>query len=53
MKRKKKRGQSRKPAAHFTAQEEAFFHEGDTGELETEYEQPRSWLRRLFSRSAA
>lgn len=53
-KRKKaKRELSRQRPAHFTAQEEAFFREGDTGELETEYEQPTSWLRRLFPWSAA
>ena len=51
--KKKKRAPSHKRPAAFTAQEEAFFREGDTGELETEYEQPTSWLRRLFSRSAA
>ena len=52
-KRKKKRVQSHKRPAHFTAEEEAFFREGDTGELETAYEEPTSWLRRLFLRVAA
>jgi hypothetical protein len=54
MKRKKKKGQqSRKRPVHFTADEEAFFREGDTGELESAYEEPTSWLRRLFLRVAA
>jgi hypothetical protein len=53
-KRKNNKGQqSRKHPVHFTADEEAFFREGDTGELPVEYEQPTSWLRRLFLRVAA